>query len=366
MNMKKLLLPILAVSLVITLFFTPVVAAVTVIKHPYATAYTILTSSFGFDIDDDLFDSADNMTGYKIVQMLFANDPDIKKQLNQMTENTMIINKAGLIVIFYDLNDYTSDELSAIVQIFENEPINSKALEKIKQLTFIQNKKNKPLDETVLEALKTANTMIVGKSSSIAGLTIRQESPEYDPTNPFYFSDLNIFHAVGLDGQCTWYSYGRIMEMAAEIDYDLDFNALRQLRGNGADWYEQAKYNQSTFLISEDISQPAAGSIISWGGGWYSGMECGHVGIVESVNEDGTINISESSYYGSIIFRYTENLTVNDIMYRASGNPAHPLYFQCYIYCIENQDSNSEVKPIASLYNNLTFQKTYANIWTSS
>jgi surface antigen/peptidoglycan hydrolase CwlO-like protein len=41
---------------------------------------------------------------------------------------------------------------------------------------------------------------------------------------------------------------------------------------------------------------PRAGAIISWGTGLYPGDQWGHVAIVESVNSDGTINISEYNY----------------------------------------------------------------------
>ena len=54
-------------------------------------------------------------------------------------------------------------------------------------------------------------------------------------------------------------------------------------RGNAQTWYENSKWIGSAI--------PRVGAIGVWGGGKY-----GHVGIVERVNKDGTVLISQSNY----------------------------------------------------------------------
>ena len=54
-------------------------------------------------------------------------------------------------------------------------------------------------------------------------------------------------------------------------------------RGNAQTWYDASKWIGSAV--------PRVGAIAVWGGGKY-----GHVGIVERVNKDGTVLISQSNY----------------------------------------------------------------------
>lgn len=58
--------------------------------------------------------------------------------------------------------------------------------------------------------------------------------------------------------------------------------------GNGGQWLSSAQANGYS-----TGSTPQAGAIIVTGESWY-----GHVGIVESVNSDGSVNISEMNYSG--------------------------------------------------------------------
>ena len=75
-------------------------------------------------------------------------------------------------------------------------------------------------------------------------------------------------------GYCTWYAYNRRVE--------LGLPAYRSL-GNANTWDNRARAAGIT------VSRiPIAGSIFQTDAGYY-----GHVGIVESVNPDGTINISD-------------------------------------------------------------------------
>lgn len=75
-------------------------------------------------------------------------------------------------------------------------------------------------------------------------------------------------------GYCTWYAYNRRVE--------LGLPAYRSL-GNANTWDDRARAAGIT------VSRiPIAGAIFQTDAGYY-----GHVGIVESVNPDGTINISD-------------------------------------------------------------------------
>ena len=75
-------------------------------------------------------------------------------------------------------------------------------------------------------------------------------------------------------GYCTWYAYNRRVE--------LGLPAYRSL-GNANTWDDRARAGGITVSRT-----PIAGSIFQTDAGYY-----GHVGIVESVNSDGTINISD-------------------------------------------------------------------------
>lgn len=78
-------------------------------------------------------------------------------------------------------------------------------------------------------------------------------------------------------GNCTWYASGRAKQLgrnASNVD---------KLTGDASRWGTQA--TNARLNIS---NQPQSGAIAQW--------DYGHVAIVESVNRDGTITISESSY----------------------------------------------------------------------
>jgi surface antigen/pimeloyl-ACP methyl ester carboxylesterase len=78
-------------------------------------------------------------------------------------------------------------------------------------------------------------------------------------------------------GNCTWYVNGRLQQLGYNT------TALNKLRGNASEWDNQA----AAAGISMS-STPQVGDIAQW--------ETGHVAVVEKVNTDKTILISESSY----------------------------------------------------------------------
>lgn len=89
-------------------------------------------------------------------------------------------------------------------------------------------------------------------------------------------------------GYCTWYAYERRMKLGRPIG---------SFWGNAATW---AMYARSAgYLVN---NSPAVGAIMQNGGGY------GHVAIVESVNSDGSLTISEMNYAGN--FNRTTSRTV--------------------------------------------------------
>jgi surface antigen len=83
-------------------------------------------------------------------------------------------------------------------------------------------------------------------------------------------------------GNCTWYAYERRVQLGLPVG---------SFWGNAATW---AMYARAAGYRVD--STPSVGAIAQWnayqGGSYYAG----HVGIVESVNSDGSITISEMNY----------------------------------------------------------------------
>jgi len=89
-------------------------------------------------------------------------------------------------------------------------------------------------------------------------------------------------HLGDAKGNCTWYAYGRLLELGYKKS---DINALT---GQANQWANQAKNSKENFRVDQT---PQLHSIAQ-----SDTLNYGHVAVVEAVNNDGTINISESSY----------------------------------------------------------------------
>lgn len=348
--MKKIAIAIVAAVFFLTLFIPPLAAAAAIAAHPITFAYTVLTDMFGYEVDERITDDPEHVSGGQIARLYLSNNTAVADLLNAKAEElkeededlnvSNLINKTALIIVFYGLTDVSGYELDIIMEVFLNYSDNEAALEALHGYYFIEDSETEVDDELVLQALLTAGSTYGGTASvgpggasSIPGLAVRNCSPDSDRSNPYFFSDRNIFYAAGFEGQCTWYSNGRIQEMAAEIGYDLDMSALNVMTGNAERWYDQALAGQSTFAVSSDVTKPAAGAIICWGGGMYNGEPCGHVAVIERVNEDGTVDYSEGWYNGSICFAYIDHQSISDIKNRAGGS-GNPYFFKGYIYCV--------------------------------
>lgn len=82
-------------------------------------------------------------------------------------------------------------------------------------------------------------------------------------------------------GYCTWYAYNRRAELGRPIGGNW---------GHATSWARVAR--SDGFEVN---TTPRAGAVFQTSSGWSS---LGHVGIVESVNGDGSINVSEMNYRG--------------------------------------------------------------------
>lgn len=84
-------------------------------------------------------------------------------------------------------------------------------------------------------------------------------------------------------GNCTWYANGRSKQLGRNT------TRVNRMLGNATQWDNQA------VAAGIPLSRtPQVGAIAQWEGN--SGNGFGHVAVVERVNSDGTILISESSY----------------------------------------------------------------------
>ena len=134
--------------------------------------------------------------------------------------------------------------------------------------------------------------------------SIRTSAP--DKNNKYFYSNANVFYANGLGpygsripkakGNCTWYAWGRAYEITGN-------KPQSGLTGNAYTWWNGAagKYSRG--------SEPKVGAIAVWKSNMpYSGG-CGHVAIVEKI-ENGKVYISESGYPNTL-FKYREIYSTN-------------------------------------------------------
>lgn len=132
---------------------------------------------------------------------------------------------------------------------------------------------------------------------------IRDTAPSLD--NKHYYSDGNLFYKVRLSppffsggkliqGNCTWYAWGRAWEIIGSKPEDAGF------RGNAYEWWEANKKSGKYQYGSE----PRVGSIAVWKAQLPNSGACGHVAIVEKI-QDGKTYISESMWHG-VTFKYRE------------------------------------------------------------
>ncbi len=141
-------------------------------------------------------------------------------------------------------------------------------------------------NDAELTGLKTGQQIIIPD-----GVLPENERPGYvTPTSNYTSSSaatatsLKVSVATGNGyayGYCTYYAYNR----RAEIGQPIGGNW-----GNAVSWAAMAR--ASGFAVDHT---PEAGAVIQNGGGWGG---YGHVGIVERVNSDGSLLVSDMNYAG--------------------------------------------------------------------
>lgn len=98
--------------------------------------------------------------------------------------------------------------------------------------------------------------------------------PEFTSRNPFPDKGQN----------CTWYAYGRMLMLGFKQ------SALNTMLGNAGTWDNTA--GNGAYVSGT----PQVGSIAVWEANVSGAGNVGHVGVVEKVNSDNTILISESNW----------------------------------------------------------------------
>ena len=128
--------------------------------------------------------------------------------------------------------------------------------------------------------------------------TPRTTAPDADDPR---FTTENPFYNVGLGmPNCTAYAWGRAYEILGERP---PLNI-----GNARYWF----YNEGGFPQPDDRFErgqtPRLGAIAVWGASELGPF--GHVAVVEGINADGTVNLSES-FWGGEIFAFSVGVDVH-------------------------------------------------------
>lgn len=174
-----------------------------------------------------------------------------------------------------------------------------------------------------------------GGLSSASADGFKKRTAQPNSSNKFYFSNDNILYSAGYTGQCTWYAYGRANEILSNAESSLKWTVA----SNAGNWYDDNKaYGSKGFKSSTDVNNPKVGAIIVWtDNGTSAGCSgCGHVGVVEAVNSDNTIDITEANISGiksssnPYGWQYVKNMSLSEVKSRWGGYS-----FIAYIYIVE-------------------------------
>lgn len=148
------------------------------------------------------------------------------------------------------------------------------------------------------------------------------------PTNPYYYSDRNVFYEYGWGmPNCTCYAWGRAYELLGE-EPDLCVYSAHL-------WYD---YNLENGCYPCG-QEPKLGAIACWK---YSSGTSGHVAVVEKITDD-QITFSNSAYSG--IEFYTNTAPIND-----PSDGRKTWIFQGYIYIGNFAASEEPDEPSGPLY----------------
>lgn len=130
------------------------------------------------------------------------------------------------------------------------------------------------------------------------GYTARLTAPS--TTNPYYlkqgyggYNRCILIQGNSCLPNCVGYAHGRSLEIGGATS-----NTKLPIC-NAEDWLAVARTNGL-----KTGNTPKLGAVIVWKSGnlWNGNDGCGHVGVVEVVNADGTITVSQSNYGGTRFF----------------------------------------------------------------
>lgn len=158
---------------------------------------------------------------------------------------------------------------------------------------------------------KTDTSAVSNNSKNLKNISlgaVRDTAP--DLNSKYYYSDDNLFYKIKLSppftsggkpiqGNCTWYTWGRAWELTGVKPDDAGF------RYDAYTWWDANKTSGKYQYGSE----PKIGAIAVWKSNLPNSGGCGHVAIVEKI-ENGKTYISESTWNG-VTFRYREIYDTN-------------------------------------------------------
>jgi surface antigen len=107
---------------------------------------------------------------------------------------------------------------------------------------------------------------------------------EYTSRNPFPSKGMN----------CTWYAHGRMKQLGYRWDVMDRVGLIRPGQNNAGQWNDPGNYPPEATISNT----PQAACIAVWEAGVGGSGSVGHVAVVERVNADGSILISESNWAG--------------------------------------------------------------------
>ena len=184
---------------------------------------------------------------------------------------------------------------------------------------------------TVLSVIIAFSATSLLQPAARADYSARSSAP--DSGNAYYYSSKNPFYASGFEGQCTWYSWGRAYEILG--------SRPKLSTGNANAWYN---YNVSKGYYSYG-SEARIGAVACWTGSGY----IGHVAVVEAIDSDGTVWVSNCNHNHDKTFHYDRLSSI-----KVSGGT-----FQGFIYLLSGGSSPAPTAAPAGLSVSSTENGTY-------
>lgn len=176
-------------------------------------------------------------------------------------------------------------------------------------------------------------------AAAVTNFTIRKSAPPHNkyynsPDNPFVGREINGFSS---GGNCTWYAWGRFMEIQGTTAKEYwPYNPKISSGRHAQNWAKGV--NKSVFNPARAWgTTPELGAVAVYKGGKY-----GHVAIVERINSNGSVFVSESGQS----FKNSEGnggCGFHTFTTKTNGDYSSGLKLLGYIYnpAIHNQGSGS-------------------------